>query len=93
MIFFHFAFADYGRNHVLSVIVQILEQDFRVTTHFYGLIKLGSSASAQIQKDKLIERFRNDGLLEAMKQKAVALVVDGKSYSLQLRFSLIKKLF
>lgn len=80
----HFVFSDYGRNHVLSVIIQSLEEDYRINTHFYGLIKLGTSASAAVQKDKLIERFRNDGLLEAIKRKAVALVVDGISHFFQL---------
>ena len=61
----------------MSVIIQSLEEDYRINTHFYGLIKLGASASAIVQRDKLIERFSNDGLLEAIKQKAVALVVDG----------------
>ena len=60
------------------MIVQILEEDFRVSTHFYSLIKLGSSASAAVQRDKLIEKFTNDGVLDAIKDKAVALVVDGK---------------
>ena len=60
------------------MIVQILEEDYRVNTHFYGLVKLGASASAAVQRDKLIQKFEDDGVLEAIKEKAVALVVDGK---------------
>lgn len=48
-----------------------------MATHFYSLIKLGASASGAIQRDKLIQKFEHDGVLDEIKEKTVALVVDG----------------
>ena len=70
---------DYGRNHYLSVVLQILEDDHRVATHFYGLVQLGTSTDAESQKEALLKRFRDDYSLTAIKDKTVALVVDGES--------------
>ena len=70
---------DYGRNHYLSIILQILEKGHRVATHFYGLVQLGKSSTAISQRDALLKKFSDDGILQKIKEKTIALVIDGNN--------------
>ena len=69
----------FSKTHYLSVIVQVLENGNRVTSHFYGLIPTGPKADAETQLKVLVDRFTKDGTIDAFKTRTCALVVDGAS--------------
>ena len=52
----------------------IIEDGSRPTTHFYGLVKLGSDQTAAAQFRLLKSRFEADGVWQSIRTKMVALV-------------------
>lgn len=63
-----------GNDHYLSVIVIVVEDGHRPSTHFYGLVKLGADQTAAAQFRLLKERFTQDNVWNSIKSKIVALV-------------------
>ena len=63
-----------GNDHYLSVIVIVVEDNHRASTHFYGLVKLGTDQTAQAQFRLLKKRFEDDNVWTSIKNNIVALV-------------------
>ena len=72
--------------HFVSVIIVLVESGNRVSTHFYCLLPLGTTHTAQAQFSSLKAKFQQDRVWSSIKRNIASLVVDGAAVNLGLFF-------
>ena len=79
---------SFSKTHYLTVIVQVIEDGYRVTSHFYGIVPTGKMSSAEVQLQALKDRFQRDGTLDSFKERLGGLVVDGAAVNVGVSFQI-----